>query len=74
MAFYKNFETGDVIFDNATVTSGIFQDGASSIITFHSSSTQYTNTGDYNVKVSKALISEWNNTTLDLTYYIALEP
>ena len=49
MAFYKNFETGDVIFDNATVTSGIFQDGASSIITFHSSSTQYTNTGDYNV-------------------------
>ena len=30
--------------------------------------------GDYNVKVSKALISEWNNITLDLTYYIALEP
>tara|TARA_B110001454_G_scaffold210598_1_gene225267 strand:- start:1211 stop:2287 length:1077 start_codon:yes stop_codon:yes gene_type:complete len=49
MAFYKNFEDGDVIFDNATVTSGIFQDGASSIATFHSSSTQYTNTGDYNV-------------------------
>tara|TARA_B100001113_G_scaffold15850_1_gene11972 strand:+ start:458 stop:739 length:282 start_codon:yes stop_codon:yes gene_type:complete len=30
--------------------------------------------GDYTVKVSKNLISEWNNTTLDLTYYIALEP
>ena len=30
--------------------------------------------GDYSVKVSKDLISEWNNTTLDLTYYIALEP
>jgi len=30
--------------------------------------------GDYCVKVSKGLISEWNNTTLDLTYYIALEP
>ncbi len=30
--------------------------------------------GDYNVKVSKGLISEWNNTNLDLTYYIALEP
>ncbi len=30
--------------------------------------------GNYSVKVSKALISEWNNTTLDLTYYIALEP
>jgi hypothetical protein len=30
--------------------------------------------GDYTVKVSKHLISEWNNTNLDLTYYIALEP
>ena len=30
--------------------------------------------GDYSVKVSKNLNSEWNNTTLDLTYYIALEP
>jgi len=49
MAFYKNFEDGDVVFDNATITSGIFQDGASSVDAFHSSSTQYTNTGDYNV-------------------------
>ncbi|MFZ9729018.1 MAG: DNA polymerase, partial [Candidatus Nanopelagicaceae bacterium] len=30
--------------------------------------------GDYTVKVSKHLISEWTNTTVDLTYYIALEP
>ena len=30
--------------------------------------------GDYSIKVSKALISEWNNATVDLTYYIALEP
>jgi len=30
--------------------------------------------GDYTVKVSKHLISEWTNTNLDLTYYIALEP
>ena len=30
--------------------------------------------GDYSVKVSKALISEWTNTNTDLTYYIALEP
>ena len=30
--------------------------------------------GDYSVKVSKHLISEWNNTNVDLTYYIALEP
>jgi hypothetical protein len=30
--------------------------------------------GDYSIKVSKALISEWTNTNVDLTYYIALEP
>ena len=30
--------------------------------------------GNYTVKVSKHLISEWTNTDLDLTYYIALEP
>ena len=30
--------------------------------------------GDYTVKVSKHLISEWTNTNIDLTYYIALEP
>jgi hypothetical protein len=30
--------------------------------------------GDYTVKVSKHLISEWTNQNADLTYYIALEP
>ena len=30
--------------------------------------------GDYTVKISKHLISEWTNQTTDLTYYIALEP
>ena len=30
--------------------------------------------GDYTVKVSKHLISEWTNSNVDLTYYIALEP
>jgi len=30
--------------------------------------------GDYTVKVSKHLISEWTNTDVDLTYYIALAP
>ena len=30
--------------------------------------------GDYTVKVSQHLISEWTNTNTDLTYYIALEP
>jgi hypothetical protein len=30
--------------------------------------------GNYNVKISKHLITEWKHSTLDLTYYIALEP
>ena len=30
--------------------------------------------GDYSIKVSKALISEWTSESYDLTYYIALEP
>ena len=30
--------------------------------------------GDYTVKVSQHLISEWINNDVDLTYYIALEP
>ena len=30
--------------------------------------------GDYSVKVSSQLISEWTNQDDDLTYYIALEP
>ena len=30
--------------------------------------------GDYRVKVSKGLISEWVHQNIDLTYYIALEP
>ena len=30
--------------------------------------------GDYSVKVSKHLISEWSNVNVDLTYYVALEP
>jgi len=30
--------------------------------------------GDYTVKVSQHLISEWTNANVDLTYYIALEP
>ena len=49
MAFYKNLTNEDRVNDTAIVTSGLFQDGASSITTFHTSSTQYTNTGDYNI-------------------------
>ena len=30
--------------------------------------------GDYSVKVSKSLISECQHSTIDLTYYVALEP
>jgi hypothetical protein len=30
--------------------------------------------GEYIVKISSKLITEWKHTNLDLTYYIALEP
>ncbi len=30
--------------------------------------------GDYTVKISSKMITEWKHTNLDLTYYIALEP
>ena len=30
--------------------------------------------GDYDVKISSKLITEWRHSTLDLVYYIALEP
>jgi len=30
--------------------------------------------GDYNVKISSKLITEWRHSSLDLVYYIALEP
>ena len=48
---YKNFTAEDTSTDIGIVTSGIWQDGASTIETFFSSSTQYTNTGDYNIDI-----------------------
>ena len=48
---FKNFTGEDVSLDTGIVTSGVWQDGASSITTFYTSSTQYTNTGDYNVDI-----------------------
>ena len=48
---YKFFNDEDVSTDVGIVTSGVWQDGASTLTTFHTSSTQYTNTGDYNVDV-----------------------
>ena len=49
MAYFKILTPMDVVEDIGLVTSGIFQDGAASITQFHTSSTQYTNTGDYSV-------------------------
>ena len=51
MAFYKNLTNEDRVNDTAIVTSGLFQDGASNITTFFTSSTQDVNTGDYNIDV-----------------------
>ena len=48
---YRIFNDGDISGDIGIVTSGIWQDGASSLETFFSSSTQYANTGDYSVDV-----------------------
>ena len=48
---YKNFTGEDVSSDIGIVTSGVWQDGASNITSFFSSSTQYSNTGDYNIDV-----------------------
>ena len=48
---YRIFNDGDISGDIGIVTSGIWQDGASSLETFFSSSTQYANTGDYGVDV-----------------------
>ena len=48
---YKNFTGEDVTEDIGIVTSGVWQDGASTLTTFHTSSTQYTSTGDYNVDI-----------------------
>jgi len=49
MAFYKQLDADSRIQDVAIVTSGLFQDGVSSITTFFTSSTQYSNTGDYSI-------------------------
>ena len=51
MAFYKELDAESKIEDVAFVTSGVFQDGVSNITTFFTSSTQYTNTGDYSIDV-----------------------
>ena len=48
---FRNFTNDDTSTDVGIVTSGVWQDGASNIETFFTSSTQYTNTGDYNIDV-----------------------
>jgi len=53
MSYFKNLTNDDRVNDVAIVTSGLFQDGSSNITTFFTSSTQYTNTGDYNIDVYK---------------------
>ena len=50
---YRDFTDNDTSTDIGIVTSGVWQDGASNITTFFSSSTQYTNTGDYNIDIYK---------------------
>ena len=40
MSMYKNFTGEDVSINSGIVTSGVWQDGASSITAFYTSSTQ----------------------------------
>ena len=51
MAFYSELADADKVTGTAIVTSGIWQDGVSNITTFFTSSTQYTNTGDYSIDI-----------------------
>ena len=51
MAFYKQLDEDSKMQDVAIVTSGVFQDGVSNITTFFTSSTQYSNTGDYSIDI-----------------------
>ena len=51
MAFYSELAPADKVTGVAIVTSGIWQDGVSNITTFFTSSTQYTNTGDYSIDI-----------------------
>ena len=51
MAFYSDFADADKVTSVGVVTSGIWQDGVSNITTFFTSSTQYTNTGDYSIDI-----------------------
>ena len=68
--FRKDLDPSNDIQTNvALVTSGIFQDGASSITTFYSSSTQYTNTGDYSIDVYRYDPS--NNASASVQFGIA---
>ena len=53
MSYFKDLTNDDRVNDVAIVTSGLFQDGSSNITTFFTSSTQNTNTGDYNIDVYK---------------------
>jgi hypothetical protein len=48
---YRFFNQEDKSTDVGIVTSGVWQDGAANITTFYTSSTQYSNNGDYNIDV-----------------------
>ena len=63
---FRNFGDNDTSTDIGIVTSGVWQDGASSITSFYSSSTQYTNTGDYNIDVYR--YDPANNTSASVQF------
>ena len=66
---YRNFGNNDTSTDIGVVTSGVWQDGASNIETFFTSSTQYTNTGDYNIDIYR--YDPANNASASVQFGIA---
>ena len=63
---YRDFTDNDTNTDIGIVTSGVWQDGDSSITSFYTSSTQYTNTGDYNIDIYRYDPS--NNASASIQY------
>ena len=59
----------DVVNNTSIVNSGVFQDGVSSITTFHTSSVQSGSTGDYSLDVYK--FNPTTNTSASIQFGVA---
>jgi hypothetical protein len=69
MSVFRVIQEEDVINDKTIVTSGLFQDGVSSITTFFTSSVQSGSTGDYSLDVFR--FSPSTNTSASVQFGVA---